>query len=409
MSSESTSYYTVLRNAEIEAAARQAALAAIQQCSREFDELRLAAAAFASRNEDTGVTISLPAAPVATSEGTSTRAGAEAHLADWRRTIAEARRVIVSGHGRAASRRFLQALGGGSGPRTARDVVGEMSAQAPAADMSRWLADVERILADARVAPADMEKLLEDAASLRESVQAGRGGGPALESFRQRVAVATAAYVAREREVADAAELQASLAGLTGEDVDATCRQLLEVQSGQRRLTPQLRDRTAEVARRAKAAADDRWVARLVEQELVRLGYQVESGFSTETGEVTHLQAHRRDWVERDGTVAHDILLAFDTHAGVTEDGAIEITVRHAPDESLTGARRNLAVEQRWCADFPSLLHRLKQSEVDMWLQRANLKPAQAAPAVGRRVLARDSSGTRRPVATARINRREGT
>jgi hypothetical protein len=408
MSSESTSYYIVQRNAEIEEAARQLALQEIQRCSTEFAALREKARSFEAAAAGTGVTIALPAEPDPTSSDTSTRAGAEMCLRAWRQVVADSQRIIDQAHGRAASVRFLRSLGAGSGPRTASDVVRDVGAPGSAPGNEQWLASIERILTDATVTSAEMDQLLEETQRLRDSIAQGGNPGPAVESFRQRVAAASAACAARRHESDEAGEVLASLAGLASEEAESVRAQLIEVQSGRSRLPAGLRDQVTRVAQRARAAADDRWVATLVEQELVRLGYQVEVGFSTASGEVTHLQARRRDWVERDGTATHDVQLEFDPRAEGAADGTIEITVRHAPDESLAAAQRNLAAENRWCDDFLVLLHRLKQHEVTLHIPRESRKRPQAATARGRNVLtaASTAGGRTRPAPRSRQRER---
>jgi ElaB/YqjD/DUF883 family membrane-anchored ribosome-binding protein len=277
----------------------------------------------------------------------------------------------------------------------------------PAPGTGQWLASIERILTDARVTSAEMDQLLEEAKRLRDSVSQGRNPGPAVESFRQRVAAASAACAARRHETDEASELLASLAGLAGEEVESVRAHLIEIQSGRARLPAGLRDQVTRVAQRARAAADDRWVATLVEQELVKLGYEVEVGFSTASSEVTHLQARRRDWVGRDGTVTHDVQLEFDPRAEGAADGAIEIIVRHAPDESLAAAQRNFAAEKLWCDDFLVLLHRLKQREVTLHMPRENLKRPQTATARGRKVINEGSTARPRSSPAPRSRQRE--
>ncbi|MGH3796889.1 MAG: hypothetical protein ACRDSP_18600 [Pseudonocardiaceae bacterium] len=188
----------------------------------------------------------------------------------------------------------------------------------------------------------DRAEVLAAVARVREcATPAERQGW--LAELRVRVRQANEEAALRREQAGTAATMLQALAESTGPRTVQLRAELEGVVAGRRVLDPALRQDALAACEQVRAERENGYVRESLTRAFQKLGYQVDQGFDTFTGEGSRLRLVRDQWAE---------------HAvSVVVDGA-ELRTMVVRTESTEGAdadRVDLEREQQWCADFEEL------------------------------------------------------
>lgn len=207
------------------------------------------------------------------------------------------------------------------------------------------------------VPAAGRSEVLTAVARVREcTTPAERQGWLAELRVRVRQANTTAA---RHRDQArTAATMLQALAG-SGEPDTATLRAALQsVVAGRRRLDSTLHADALGACDRVRAAQEAGYVQEALTRGLEKLGYQVDQGFDTFTGQGARLRLARDEWPQHAVSV-------------VVDSGEVRAMVVRTEDaDGDDAARLDLEREQQWCADFEELRDQVADEGLRLDVQR---------------------------------------
>ncbi len=207
-----------------------------------------------------------------------------------------------------------------------------------------------------------------------------------LEELRLRVQRAEERARARRADALRAATMLQALTDETDPDLVTVRAALSEVVAGRRGFDRALGAHAERAAARVRVRLERDYVRRSVTGTLAELGYEVDEGFATVTGNPERMRLVRADW---------------DGHAvQVVVDGdEVRAAVVRLEDRTGTDARReDVEREQQWCRDLEKLRADLDGAGVQL-VERRLVAPGKRVPPVVKR---RDT-----PAADRRPERRE--
>ncbi|MGH4016380.1 MAG: hypothetical protein ACRDSL_21125 [Pseudonocardiaceae bacterium] len=271
----------------------------------------------------------------------------------------------------------------------------EQHRQAGTAPPAELVEACRRILGGlaADVAAADHTEVLAAVARVRECrTPAERQGW--LAELRVRVREANAGAARRREQARTAATMMQALAesaqpAATQPRTARLWSELADVVAGRRALDPELHSDALAACEQVRAERENGYVRDSLTHALERLGYQVDQGFDTFTGQGARLRLVRDQWPE------HAVSVLVDS-------GEVRaMVVRTESAEGDDAARLDAEREQQWCADFEELRDQLVSDGLRLDVQRLvppGERPvpiaAQRRPAKGQR-LAKDRERTR--------------
>jgi hypothetical protein len=368
MSGPKTADYSVLQNPAIEAAARAQAWASAQEVEARLDGLLNRARETAGRLGFPAITVdrlpSRPASGVRSSEIDAFTAAMRALLS---RVEAQLERAIltrqtatmlatVAAGVNAQMTSATEALAGRMINRASSSPSATVDAEAPSAETRhvRVARALERL--EAIVSPTERDAIQGLAIQVIESVDRMRFDNLTVElQYRiQRANDAAQAVLAGKEQ---AVQLQVSLRGLSGSDVDALSQELRRVEAGEIKLSTHIEQRVQAVALAARKRADRGYAGQIIREEFERIGYQVEQGFQTifARGGTIHLRkpdmkeyAARMRVDEGEGKLDFQVV-----RSGGTGDTATQ--------ERLL---RDRETEEAWCADLAHVMAALDRRNV---------------------------------------------
>lgn len=212
-----------------------------------------------------------------------------------------------------------------------------------------------------------------------------------LDELRLRVQRAQERATTRRADAILAARLlQAVPDGLAGPpdlpELPRLRSELGEVVSGHRTLDPDLRARAEQAVEQVRIVLEREYVRASVADTLGELGYEVDQGFATVTGNPDRMRLVRPDW---DGHAVQVVVDGDEVKAAV---------VRLADRTGADARREDVEREEQWCGDLAKLRVALDGSGVDV-VERHIVPPGERIPSV---VHPRDD----RPQVAARERRR---
>jgi hypothetical protein len=165
-----------------------------------------------------------------------------------------------------------------------------------------------------------------------------------LDELRLRVQRADErARARRANAVAAAMMLQAVPVGFADPELPGLRIELESVVAGQRALDAGLRARAEQAAARVRAQLERDYVRASVVDTLAGLGYEVDEGFATVTGNPDRMRLHREDWN------GHAVQV-------VVNGDEVRAAVIRLEDKVGTDARReDVEREEQWCDDLEKL------------------------------------------------------
>jgi hypothetical protein len=206
----------------------------------------------------------------------------------------------------------------------------------------RALADVTRILG--RLAPDATDADRADVLAAAAQVAVPRPDvdhDTLLDELRLRVQRATERARARRADaIAAATMLQAIPVGSTDPELVGLRADLASVVAARRALDAELRTRATHAAERVRAALERDYVRASVADTLAGLGYEVESGFATVTGNPDRMRVVRPEWKG---------------HAVQVVVGGDEVRAAVIRLEDKVGAdarHEDIERERQWCQDL---------------------------------------------------------
>ncbi|WP_328618146.1 hypothetical protein OHS18_20575 [Amycolatopsis sp. NBC_00355] len=208
-----------------------------------------------------------------------------------------------------------------------------------------------------------------------------------LDELRLRVQRADARARARRTEAISAARLlQAIPTGPIDPDLAVVRTELESVVAAKRRLDADLQARAAKAAERVRRELEHSYVRASVADTLAGLGYTVDEGFATVTGNPDRLRLVRPDWNQ------HAVQL-------VINDEEVRAAVIRLEDRPGADARREDAErEEEWCGDLDKLRTALDGSGMHV-VERHLVPPGERVVPVAKR--------SERPAPARRQIRRE--
>lgn len=213
-------------------------------------------------------------------------------------------------------------------------ILGGLTADVPADDRAEVLAAVARVREC--TTPAERQVWL---AELRVRV---RQANEATAQHRDQArTAATMLQALAESGTTD--ELRAELAGVIAR---------------RRALDPDLHTQALAACERVRAEREKGYVRDSLTRALEKLGYEVDPGFDTFTGQGARLRLVRDEWPE------HAVSVVVDS------DEVRAMVVRTESAEGDDAGRLDLEREQQWCADFEELRDRLVGDGLRLDVQR---------------------------------------
>lgn len=230
-------------------------------------------------------------------------------------------------------------------------VLGGLSADLPAADRAEVLAAVTRV---------------------RECTTAADRQGW-LAELRVRVREANVVAARRHEQARTAATMVQALAESTEPATGQLREELERVVAGHRALDPELHRGALAACEQVRVQREDSYVRDSLTRALGKLGYEVEPGFDTFTGQRNRLRLVRDQWPE---------------HAVSVLVGSGEVRAMVVRTESADGddaQRLDAEREQQWCADFEELRDQLAGDGLRLDVQRLVPPGARQVPVAARR------------------------
>lgn len=206
------------------------------------------------------------------------------------------------------------------------------------------------------VAPADRENLKRLAAEVLREGESGQARTLALD-LRLRVQTANEKAEKATRDTERAVALRVTLRGLEGDDVTTVAVELSKVERQELPLTDVLVRRAEEVERTARGRANRAYAAEVIREELERLGYEVEEGFTSlfiKGGQAQLRKAGLEDYrVLMGAEPATDQL-----HVQLARFG------RQGEAFSQQQELRDRETEEKWCQDFAHMRQALDRRRI---------------------------------------------
>ncbi|WP_410597388.1 hypothetical protein [Amycolatopsis sp. lyj-23] len=195
-----------------------------------------------------------------------------------------------------------------------------------------------------------------------------------LDELRLRVQRAGERARERRAEAVSAARLlQAIPAGSPDPDLAGVRAELESVVGGRRRWDPGLADRAARAAERVRRELEHSYVRASVADTLAGLGYTVDEGFATVTGNPDRLRLVRPEWQQ------HAVQLVID-------EDQVRAAVIRLEDRAGADARREDAErEEQWCGDLEKLRTALGGSGMHV-VERRLVPPGERVVPVAKRL-----------------------
>jgi len=206
------------------------------------------------------------------------------------------------------------------------------------------------------VAPADRENLKQLAAEVLQAGESGQARALALE-LRLRVQTANEKAEKITRDAERAAVSRVTLRGLEGDDVATVALELLKVERKELPLTDALVRRVEDVERAARARANRAYAAEVIREELERLGYEVEEGFTSlfiEGGQAHVRKARLEDY---------RVLIGAEP---ATDQLHVQLARLGLRGEALSQQQelRDRDTEEKWCKDFVQMRQALDRRQI---------------------------------------------
>ena len=206
------------------------------------------------------------------------------------------------------------------------------------------------------VHPTDRADLKQLATEVMLAEESGRAQTLALE-LRLRVQTATEKAEKIARNAERAAQLRVALRGLEGDDVATIASELSQVERKELPLADTLVRRAEEVASAARARMNRNYAAKVIREELERLGYEVEEGFTSlfiEGGQAQARKAQLGDYRVLIGTER------------ATDQLHVQLARLSQRGEALSKQQelRDRDTEEKWCKDFAQVRQALDRRRI---------------------------------------------
>lgn len=206
--------------------------------------------------------------------------------------------------------------------------------------------------------------------------------------LRRHVQASNQKQADRQKASAKAQTLLDRLIGLEGPEIRRISQELVRVQQGAARFRPSLEAEVAAITAAATAEEDQRYVSRVLAEELEKLGYSTTSGMETvlvQGGELQFTRAELREYAVN-FSVNHESG-QFDVH--LTRDAD--------PHETASSERRlrDRSMEELWCGDLASVLSTAAERGILARVTRRE-KPGAVPVAIRRKKDGRRGSRTSR-------------
>ncbi|MFN2495709.1 MAG: hypothetical protein ABR608_07360 [Pseudonocardiaceae bacterium] len=235
-------------------------------------------------------------------------------------------------------------------------ILGGLTTEVSAADRAEVLAAVARVR-DCTT-PAERQGWL---AELRVRVR--QANGTAARHREQARTAATMLQALAESTAAPAAQLRAELEGVV---------------AGHRALDPVLHQNALAACEQVRAGQEDAYVRDALTRALDKLGYEVDQGFDTFTGQSLAGRGTRLRLV-RDRWPQHAVSLLVD-------GGEVRaMVVRTESAEGDDAERLDAEREQQWCADFEELRDQVASDGLRLDVQRLTPPGKRRVPVAARR------------------------
>ncbi|HEY2766583.1 MAG TPA: hypothetical protein VGJ13_21610 [Pseudonocardiaceae bacterium] len=193
-----------------------------------------------------------------------------------------------------------------------------------------------------------------------------------LAELRVRVRVANGAAERRREQTGTAATMLQALADSGGPRAVQLRAELADVVAGHRVLDPGLRQEALAACAQVRAERESGYVRESLARALEKLGYQVDQGFDTFTGDGSRLRLVRDQWPE------HAVSMIVDGAELRT------MVVRTESAEGDDAARLDLEREQQWCTDFEELREQVAVDGLRLDVQRLVAPGERHVPLAGR-------------------------
>lgn len=193
-----------------------------------------------------------------------------------------------------------------------------------------------------------------------------------LAELRVRVRQANEAAARRREQTGTAATMLQALAGSEGPRAVQLRAELDGVVAGRRELDPDLRQEALAACEQVRAERENGYVRESLTRALEKLGYQVDQGFDTFTGDGSRLRLVRDQWPE------HAVSMIVDGPELRT------MVVRTESAEGDDAARLDLEREQQWCTDFEELREQVAVDGLRLDVQRLVAPGERHVPLAGR-------------------------
>ena len=174
-----------------------------------------------------------------------------------------------------------------------------------------------------------------------------------LLQMRQDIQRTNANAKERQRMVSQAEQWREELAGLPGPEVEALDRSLRRVAEGQAMLTPDMAQKVKDVAASATKRLEREYASNVIVEELQQLGYEVESGFETASGEAPELLLRKPGMPDDYHIELRGEAGASKLHARVVREADGNAAQR---PRSAKRKQSDAQAEQAWCGDFAAAL-----------------------------------------------------
>jgi len=190
-----------------------------------------------------------------------------------------------------------------------------------------------------------------------------------LDELRLRVQRADERARARRADALRAATMLQVLTDDTDPDLATVRAALAEVVAGRRGFDRALREHAERAAERVRVRLERDYVRRSVSGTLAELGYQVDEGFATVTGNPDRMRLVRADW---DGHAVQVVVDGDEVRAAVVRTPA---RTRH------DARREDVEREEQWCRDLEKLRADLDGAGVQL-VERRLVAPGERVPPV---------------------------
>jgi hypothetical protein len=206
--------------------------------------------------------------------------------------------------------------------------------------------------------------------------------------LRRHVQASNQKQADREKASARAQTLLDRLTGLEGPEIRRISQELMRVQQGVARFRPSLEAEVAAIAAAATAEEDQRYVSRVLAEELEKLGYSTSSGMETvlvQGGELQFRKAELREYA---------VNFSVNRESGQFD---VHLTRDADPHDTASSERRlrDRSMEELWCGDLASVLSTAAERGILARVTRRE-KPGAVPVAIRRETDGRRGSRTSR-------------